>query len=243
MKDRRLLYSPSIMCADQLNLENDIRLLERYKMDYLHIDVMDLHFVPNITLGFDLINKLKPFRLKKDIHLMVKNIVKAVNLIKLNEGDIVSFHPESGVDITSTIRHIKNKGYKVGLVINPETDFRIIFSHLNELEIVHFMCVSPGFAGQKFITSSYDKVNDFITILRNKANMLLVGVDGAIDYKQIETFYKIGVNLFVLGSSALFKGNLEKQLQKLSVFTSSLLNKYDISSFRPRRSIVKKYNW
>lgn len=205
------------MCGDLLNLQKDIDLLEKYSMDLLHLDVMDLNFVPNLTLGFDLINRIKS-TIPKDIHLMVKNVGLAVERLQTKLSDYITFHVESGVDIGEMIRLIKKKAY-VGLAVSPETVVSAIYPYLQEIDLVLLMSVHPGFSGQKFIAETYQKA----AVLSGKIKLLnsrqpLLGVDGGIGPEQIIEFGRRGAGMFVLGTSTLYKGDLEENLKKFSVF-------------------------
>lgn len=217
------------MCANLLNLEKDITLLERSGIPYLHVDIMDFNFVPNLTIGFDLLNQLDRFPMLKDIHLMVKDVEKAIDRIHLRPGNTISFHLESTTNIDYIIDKINAKGYRAGLVLSPETPVSAIEPYINKVALIYIMCVQPGYAGQQFINNSYKKVISLKGILNNMSSPPLIGVDGGIGFEQIREFDNLGVDIFVLGTSTLFKHNLALQLAKLESFTNSY-HGYDIYS-------------
>lgn len=198
--------SASIMCADLLNMEKSVRDLERAGIDYLHVDIMDGKFVPNITLGFDLINALKKITdIPLDVHLMVNEPSKFIDLMKLTEKDILCVHYESELHIARTLEKIKSKGIKAGLAINPGTPVES-YRYLTELlDMALVMTVNPGFAGQKIVPFAEKKVRDTRALLDSLgADNVLIEVDGNISPENGVRMSKAGADIFVLGTSALF---------------------------------------
>jgi len=216
----KLNFSPSLMCADILDLRNQTKLLKENGFDMVHLDVMDLHFVPNLALGFDLINALENLSIIRDIHLMVENVEKAFPMLKVNENDIVTFHMEAPADTDKTINMIKEKS-RVGLAISPDTPINRIFPFLDKIDLALLMSVRPGFAGQKFIVESYGRIKTLMNEVNKLTNKPLVSVDGGIGYEQITKFKALGANTFVLGTSTLFKGDLLTNLKQFSQFIKS----------------------
>jgi len=208
------------MCGNLLNLQNNLTLLEKYKFDMLHLDVMDLNFVPNLTLGFDMINKMNT-SISKDIHLMVKNVGLAVDRLKTKPTDYITFHIESGINIQKTVELVKQKA-KVGLAISPDTKVESLYPYLDTLNLILIMSVYPGFAGQKFIEKSYERAKTLMMKLKEQGKEMIVGVDGGIGFEQITKFNAIGVNMFVLGTSTLYKGDLEQNILKFEEFKKTL---------------------
>ncbi len=198
--------SASLMCADLLNLENSIKELEKAGIDYLHIDIMDGAFVPNITLGFDLINSIKKVTdIPLDIHMMVNEPSLFIDRMELTETDVVCVHYESEKHIHRTLEAINKKGCKTGLAINPQTPVEVIEPLLEYIDMLLVMTVSPGFAGQKIFLGAGRKVK--------KARMLLnewgysateIEVDGNISLENGKKMSDCGANIFVLGTSSLF---------------------------------------
>ena len=198
--------SASIMCADLLNMEKSIRETERAGIDYLHVDIMDGDFVPNITLGFDLINALKKITdIPLDVHMMVNEPSKFIDMMNLGENDILCVHYESEMHIARTLEKIKNKGVKAGLAINPGTPVES-FRYLTELiDMALVMTVNPGFAGQKIVPFAARKVRDTRALLDSLGGEnILIEVDGNISPENGVKMSEAGADIFVLGTSALF---------------------------------------
>ena len=198
--------SASIMCADLLNMEKSIRELENAGIDFLHVDIMDGDFVPNITLGFDLINALKKITdIPLDVHMMVNEPSKFIDMMNLGENDILCVHYESEMHIARTLEKIKNKGVKAGLAINPGTPVES-YRYLAELiDMALVMTVNPGFAGQKIVPFAERKVRDTRALLDTLGKEdILIEVDGNISPENGVKMSKSGADIFVLGTSALF---------------------------------------
>ena len=198
--------SASIMCADLLNMEKSIREIERAGIDYLHVDIMDGDFVPNITLGFDLINALKKITdIPLDVHMMVNEPSKFIDMMNLGENDILCVHYESEMHIARTLEKIKNKGVKAGLAINPGTPVES-YRYLTELiDMALVMTVNPGFAGQKIVPFAARKVRDTRALLDSLGGEnILIEVDGNISPENGVKMSEAGADIFVLGTSALF---------------------------------------
>ncbi len=195
-------------------MQDDLKKIEKYNFQYIHVDIMDGHFVPNITFGFEYTNKLSNYiKLPKDIHLMMDYPDLAVRNLKLSKEDIVIFHVESRGDPLYTIKSIKDKGAKVGLAINPDTPIENLFPFIEIVDHILVMTVHPGFAGHPFVENSYERLKKLIKITQKKYPHVIIGVDGAIGFEQI----------MVLGTTALFKKkDLPKQLIKLSKFINKL---------------------
>lgn len=198
--------SASIMCADLLNLEASIKELEKAGIDYLHVDIMDGAFVPNITLGFDLINALKKItKIPLDIHMMVNDPSKFINVMNLDENDILCVHYESEIHIHRTLEMIKNKGCKAGLAINPQTPLCNVKYLTDYIDMLLVMTVSPGFAGQKLFKGAERKVEEAKTLLREwGCENILIEVDGNISLENGAKLSRKGADIFVQGTSSLF---------------------------------------
>lgn len=200
------LLSASLMCADLMNLSASVKELEKAGTDYLHIDIMDGSFVPNITLGFDLVNAIKSITdIPMDIHMMVNEPSKFIDRMKLSEKDILCIHYESETHIHRTLESIKNKGCKVGLALNPQTPVESIMHLTDYIDMLLIMTVSPGFAGQKMFLGAEKKVAHAQTLLKEwNCRDILIEVDGNISPENGRKLYACGADIFVLGTSSLF---------------------------------------
>ena len=198
--------SASIMCADLLNLEASIRELEKAGIDYLHVDIMDGSFVPNITLGFDLINALKKItKIPLDVHMMVNDPSKFIGIMKLDENDILCVHFEAETHIHRTLEMIKNKGCKAGLAINPGTPLCNVKYLTDYIDMLLVMTVSPGFAGQKLYKGAERKVEEAKALLKEwNCEHILIEVDGNISLENGAKLSRKGADIFVQGTSSLF---------------------------------------
>lgn len=207
--DKKL--SASIMCADLLNMEESIRKIEKAGIDYLHIDIMDGSFVPNITLGFDLINAIKRITdMPLDVHMMVNRPSEFIGLMSLSGDDILCVHYESEIHIARTLEKIKNKGIKAGLAINPSTPTDALRYLTDYLDMALVMTVNPGFAGQKIIPFAERKVSDTRSLLDSLGkNNVPIEVDGNISPENGMKLSRAGADIFVLGTSALFMKDRE----------------------------------
>lgn len=198
--------SASVMCADLLNMEKGIRELERAGIDYLHIDIMDGAFVPNITLGFDFINQVKRITdIPLDVHMMVNEPSKFIDSMALSENDILCVHYESELHIMRTLEKIKAKGIKAGLAVNPATPTECLKYPSELIDMALVMTVNPGFSGQRIIPFAERKVRETRELLDSMGKKeILIEVDGNISPENGMKLSKQGADIFVLGTSALF---------------------------------------
>ena len=210
--------SPSILSADFSKLRSEIQDLEKAKADLIHIDVMDGHFVPNITIGPGVINKLRKYTLLPfDVHLMISPVHNFIKNFAEAGADIITIHPEATNDLVSSIKKIKSYNKKAGVSLNPETSVKKVMPVLNSIDLVLVMSVSPGFGGQKFIKETLDKVKILRKEIDSKNFKTQIEIDGGINFETAKMASEAGVNILVSGTT-IFKengGNLKKNIQLL----------------------------
>lgn len=207
--------APSLLAADFYNLKNQIEELNKTKIKYLHLDIMDGDFVPNISFGPDVVKNIRPHtELIFDTHLMIKNPENYIeNFVKAG-SDIISFHPESTIHPHTVISKIKNFGKKAGIVLNPNTDENILKYLIDDIDLVLIMSVVPGFGGQKFMKQTYRKIENVSDIIRKSAKDIILEIDGGVNLENIEKLAKTDVNLFVAGSAVFNQNGISKNIEK-----------------------------
>ena len=210
--------SPSILSADFSNLGKEIQNLERAKADLIHIDVMDGHFVPNITIGPEVINKLRKYTLLPfDVHLMISPVHDFIKNFADAGADIITIHPDATNDLVSSIKKIKSYNKKVGVSLNPKTSVDKVLPILGMIDLVLIMSVNPGFGGQKFMEETLEKVKVLRKEIDTKKFKTQIEIDGGINFENAKMAKKAGVNILVSGTT-IFKengGNLKKNIHLL----------------------------
>ena len=210
--------SPSILSADFSKLGSQIQDLEKAQADLIHIDVMDGHFVPNITIGPEVINKLRKYTsLPFDVHLMISPVHRFIENFAQAGADIITIHPEATNNLISSIKKIKSYNKKAGISLNPGTPVNKVLPVLNLIDLVLVMSVNPGFGGQKFMEETLEKVKILRKEIDSKKFKVQIEIDGGINFENSKMAKEAGVDILVSGTT-IFKengGDLKKNIQLL----------------------------
>ena len=215
---KKIQISPSILSADFSQLGNEIKKLEDGGADMIHVDVMDGHFVPNLTIGPPVIKALKKqSSILFDVHLMISPVHKYIEAYSEAGADIITIHPEATDDLQSSISKIKRLNKKVGVSLNPETKIDVIMNYLEQINLVLIMSVNPGFGGQKFMPEVLIKVKALKKIQEEKGLNFDIEIDGGINFDNSKIAIEAGANILVSGTT-VFKsnnGDIKKNIELL----------------------------
>jgi len=217
---KKIKISPSILSADFSQLGNEIKKLEEGGADLIHVDVMDGHFVPNLTIGPPVIKALRKYtKIPFDVHLMISPVHKYIKDYAEAGADIITIHPEATDDLDESINLIKKHNKKVGLSLNPNTEIKVIEKNLSNIDLVLVMSVHPGFGGQKFMPEVLSKIETLKSFRNNHNLQYDIEVDGGINFSNSKEVIKAGANILVSGTT-IFKennGDLKKNIEFLKM--------------------------
>ena len=215
---KKIQISPSILSADFSQLGNEIKKLSDAGADMIHVDVMDGHFVPNLTIGPPVIKDLKKYSsIPFDVHLMISPVHKYIEAYAEAGADIITIHPEATDDLQSSIDKIRELNKKVGVSLNPKTKIDTIKNELNQIDLVLIMSVNPGFGGQKFMPEVLQKIKDLVNIRDEQKLNFDIEIDGGINFDNSKLAIEAGANILVSGTT-VFKsnnGNIKKNIDLL----------------------------
>tara|TARA_B100001564_G_C20552524_1_gene629801 strand:- start:42 stop:701 length:660 start_codon:yes stop_codon:yes gene_type:complete len=215
---KKIQISPSILSADFSQLSNEIKRLEDGGADMIHVDVMDGHFVPNLTIGPPVIKSLKKHSsILFDVHLMISPVHKYIKAYADAGADIITIHPEATDDINSSISLIKELNKKVGVSLNPKTRVDVITEHLNKIDLVLIMSVNPGFGGQKFMPEVLSKIEELKQLRTTKDLDFDIEIDGGINFENSKMAIRAGANILVSGTTIFESnnGDIKKNIELL----------------------------
>lgn len=212
---QNIKISPSILSADFSILSDEIKNLEKAGADLIHVDVMDGHFVPNITMGPPIIKAIrKCTKLPFDVHLMISPVEKYIKAFADAGSDIITLHPEATDNLKRAVQTVKSFGKKAGVSLNPKTPISALMDVINDIDLILIMSVNPGFAGQSFMSEVLPKVSELRKMINDKKLKIDIEIDGGINFETAPLAVKAGANILVSGTT-IFSGSLKDNIQKL----------------------------
>jgi ribulose-phosphate 3-epimerase len=215
------LVAPSILTADFAHLANELEMLNKSQADWIHLDIMDGLFVPNISFGFHIIRCLRKLTTKPlDVHLMIRQPERYFKEFRDAGADILSFHYEASTHLHRSIQHVKELGMKAGVALNPHTPVNLLLDVLHDLDMVLLMTVNPGYGGQKFIEHSFARIRQLRKMIIDTGSSALIEVDGGVDLNNAAELVSGGVDILVAGNTVFGAPDPIIAVEKLKNLTS-----------------------
>jgi ribulose-phosphate 3-epimerase len=210
------LIAPSLLSADFLNLERDIDMVNRSEADWFHLDIMDGVFVPNISFGFPVLERINQKATKPlDVHLMIIDPDRYIKRFQEAGAHLISVHYETCQNLHRTVYAIKNSGIKAGVVLNPHSPVHLLTNIIKDVDLVLLMSVNPGYGGQKLIEETYSKIDELRELILEKGSTAMIEIDGGVDLTNVAELVRCGANVLVAGNTIFSSANPTGTIQML----------------------------